>query len=385
MPEPLTALELASGVVTGGRSPLLAATSTAPSDALRAAVLPALQRPPCLVSFSGGIDSSLVLSAATQAARRHALPDPVPITWRFTAAPRAEESAWQEQIVSELGLADWVRLPASPGELDFVGPVATGVLRRHGVLYPANSFLHGPMLQRARGGTLLTGIGGDQVLGLWRWRTAAAVRRGDLPRLTPRCALAVAHARAPLQLRAWRQRRTEPLDTPWLRPGPRREVHDHYAREQASEPRTWPGRVSWQAGRRHLELGLHSLELLAADADAVVTHPLLDPQFLSALATHGGRYGVGNRLATIDALLPDVAPDAIRQRRTKAIFNEVFWQDPAQELTAGWNGAGVDPRMVDPEGLRAAWQAQQPDTRTAGLLQAIWLSANPANVSRAPR
>ena len=41
--------------------------------ALEAAVLPALQRPPCLVSFSGGRDSSAVLAVAADVARRHGL------------------------------------------------------------------------------------------------------------------------------------------------------------------------------------------------------------------------------------------------------------------------------------------------------------------------
>src|SRR5215212_1324990 len=54
-----------------------------PLEALEEAVLPALTQPPCLVSFSGGRDSSSVLAAATRAARREGLPAPVPVTLRI--------------------------------------------------------------------------------------------------------------------------------------------------------------------------------------------------------------------------------------------------------------------------------------------------------------
>jgi asparagine synthase (glutamine-hydrolysing) len=66
--------------------------------------------------------------------------------------------------VRALPVTDWIRLPADD-DLDFVGPVATDVLRRHGLLHPANAYFHAPLLREAAGGTLLTGVGGDQVLG----------------------------------------------------------------------------------------------------------------------------------------------------------------------------------------------------------------------------
>ena len=58
-----------------------------PLAALEEAILPALRRPPCLVSFSGGRDSSCVLAAATRAARREGLQPPVPVTLRVSNAP----------------------------------------------------------------------------------------------------------------------------------------------------------------------------------------------------------------------------------------------------------------------------------------------------------
>ena len=51
-----------------------------------------------------------------------------------------------------------------------LGPLSTSALRRHGVVYPPNTFLQLPLLEAARGGTLLSGFGGDELFATWRWR-----------------------------------------------------------------------------------------------------------------------------------------------------------------------------------------------------------------------
>lgn len=93
-------------------------------EALEAAVLPALCRPPCLVVFSGGRDSSAVPAVA----RRSGLPDPMPATNRFRGSPATKETEWQELVVRHLGLTDWHVLDRDD-ELDVIGPVAEQVLR----------------------------------------------------------------------------------------------------------------------------------------------------------------------------------------------------------------------------------------------------------------
>ena len=94
-----------------------------PLAALEAAILPALARPPCLVSFSGGRDSSSVLAAATRAAAREGLDPPVPVTLRLRDAPMSDEAEWQELVVRDLG-----PLPAEHVHSD---PDAGGGPRRH--------------------------------------------------------------------------------------------------------------------------------------------------------------------------------------------------------------------------------------------------------------
>lgn len=191
-PAPLrpTALELASGVVLGERwEPRLpqVPASLTPRQALEDAILPALECMPCLVSFSGGRDSSVVLALAAAVARRHGLPAPVPFTVRFPGVAMADESEWQELVVRHLRLDDWQRYEAGDGELDLVGPVATRLMRRHGVLWPSNAHLVEPACRAASGGSLLTGLEGDGLLGAWRcttwpgWWPGGSVRSSGTP------------------------------------------------------------------------------------------------------------------------------------------------------------------------------------------------------------
>ena len=368
----LTPIEVACGTALGlcSPTPQPPPATAGPLAALEAAVEPALRRPPCLVSFSGGIDSSLVLAVAVRLARRRGLPEPVPITWRFTGAPAAEESRWQELVVAALEIGDWER-PTASGELDLVGPVAQRVLARHGLLHPANAFLHEPLLQRAAGGALLTGIGGDQVLGLWRGRVLADVfaRRRRPPRRLP---LMLARACAPAAVLAARERRLAPA-WPWLRAPARRQATRALARERAAEPAGWAPHLSWQLSRRDTVMFAATLRRLADAAGAAVVSPLLEPRFVAAVARVGGRLGYGDRRATIAALFGDVLPPALLGRRDKAIFDEVFWGETTRMLTRSWGGAAVDARLVDRDALQAEWSTGEPNIRTALLVQQVWL------------
>jgi asparagine synthase len=347
--------------------------SLTPLAALEKAVLPALARPPCLVSFSGGRDSSSVLAAATGAARREGFEPPVPITLRFPDAPMSEESEWQERVVRHLGVCNWeVR---HVGEAtDLIGPLSAAVLHRHGVLFPFNAFLHTPLFEAARGGSLLGGLGGDHVFVTWRWRTQADVlarRRPPVPRDT----LRLLYAASPRALRKVRERRRRP-DNPrfWLRPDARRAVDDLEATEAATQPVRWGKWIGWRARRRDLRAARSTMTLLAADTDTLLLHPLVDVGFLAALARTGGRLGFGDRTATMRAVFAETLPDALLTRSTKARFDEVIWRRESREFAQRWDGSGVDQRLVDPMALRREWLKPQPDARTAMLLQSAWLS-----------
>jgi asparagine synthetase B (glutamine-hydrolysing) len=372
---PLTPLEIASGVVIGvdddaPRVPRGAAGHA--RTALEAAVLPALTRPPCVVSFSGGRDSSAVLAIATTVARAEGLPLPVAVTLRYAGAPDTQETEWQALVIGHLGLPDWQCIEVAD-ELDLIGPVAQQALRRHGLLFPSNSHAHVPVLDLAHGGSLLTGVDGDGLLAGWIWAdTAEALGRHRRPE--PRDVLRLAKYAAPPPVRArLYSRRLHRPDT-WLQADVATALVLAEAKELVEEPRAWRRWVPWWRRRRYLALTLDSCARLAADRGVVATHPFLDTAFLAALSAYGPRFGPGDRAAVMRQLFADALPDAVLDRETKAVFDEAFWQRHSRGFAEGWAGEGVDASLVDPARLRSTWLRPTPHPGTALLLQSAWLA-----------
>ena len=220
----LSALELAGGYVGGLDASVPHALPSVPPgltplEALEEAVLPALARARCFVSFSGGRDSSLVLAAATMAARRHGHHPPVPVSLRFRGSETSDESEWQELVVRHLGLGDWRRLEFDD-ELDYVGPVAAAAHDRHGVLHPFNAHFHVPVFEQAAGGIVLTGSGGDDLFLAWRWQREAQILAGrERPR--PSDLRRLAYFAAPLRVRRAAVARVAGRKYGWLSPSGR--------------------------------------------------------------------------------------------------------------------------------------------------------------------
>lgn len=375
--EQLQPLEIATGLAFGDADGVEAVSrdfTGTPLEALEHELLPALDRSPCIVSFSGGRDSSCVLAAATALARREGLPLPVPATNFFAGAPNTEESEWQERVVAHLELPEWIRL-GFVDELDAVGPIACAVLRRHGLLWPFNAHFHVPLLEAAADGALVTGVGGDEVLGVSRWNRANAVLERRV-RPAPCDVLAVTLALSPLRLRrlVLTHRRRETLS--WLRPTAQRALRATLAAEEAAEPRVYHERVRWWRRRRSVRLGFRSLSLLAADAGATIVHPLATSAFGSAAARIAPVGGPSDRGAFMRQIFGNLLPDAVYGRVSKATFDEAFWRIHARALAQRWNGEGVPTELVDAEGLRAQWARPVPDGHTYTLLQAAWLARN---------
>ncbi len=185
----LSPLEIAAGFPLPSRARLSGPAPSAlePRTALAQSLVAPLTRAPCVVSFSGGRDSSLVLALAVDAARREGLPLPIPVTVRPAGDPDPEEAQWQELVVRRLGLEDWERVEIGE-ELDCVGPEAQRILLRHGILWPANVHFHLPQLERAAGGSVLTGVGGDEVFSSSGWaRVRLLLAAGRGPRRGTRC------------------------------------------------------------------------------------------------------------------------------------------------------------------------------------------------------
>jgi asparagine synthase (glutamine-hydrolysing) len=378
---PLTALEIASGIPVGAAPPAPAAPDVPPDvrSALEAAIRPALQRPPCFVAFSGGRDSSAILAVTDRLATREGLARPVALTARFPEAPAADESAWQERTASSLGIEAWERLSLRAEEVEGLAPAVEQALRRHGPLYPPNLGVFLALFAHVGTGSVITGLGGDELHGAWLHRIPADVvaRRRPLTRQSLRPLLRPLVPRPLLRRRAARAPSRHGVDpTPWLAPAAAGDQARALAAELAEEPHTWSARTRWKARRRRLALTLESLAQVAADSDTSVVHPLLDQAAVEALAAAGGRLGFGPRHAVLEALFGDLLPPEVLARPTKAYLDEVLW-GPATRACAHWlltDGELAVPPLLDRRGLTATWNSERPPAVTLLLLQASWLT-----------
>jgi hypothetical protein len=370
----LSDLELACGLVLDGadlRPPPLPSVALTPLEAVETAMLPALRRPPCFVSFSGGRDSSAVLAVATAVARRDGLPDPIPATNRFTDAPASEEADWQEQVVAHLGLSDWLRLEFTD-ELDAIGPYARRALRRHGLLWPFNAHFHLPLLEAAAGGALLTGAGGDELF-MAACRPRAYGVLAGLERPRRRDVLTVGFALAPWPLRRAVHARRTTVPFRWLRPHAHRALVRAVAGEDAREPLAPAKRLRHVTAHRALKTATAALATLARDHDALIAHPLAAPEVIGALARAFPRGFVG-RTEGMRVLFDAVLPPAILARSTKASFDEAFFHRHSRAFAATWDGDDVPTATVDPEALAHEWRSTAPAPQSLTLLQAAWLA-----------
>jgi hypothetical protein len=342
--------------------------------AFEEAVLVALRRPPCVVSFSGGRDSSAVLAVAADLARREGLPLPIPVSLRFPRSTDSDERFWQETVVASLNLHDWVIVELSD-EIDLIGPIAARVISQLGVVWPMNAHFHLPIMELARGGAVLTGFGGDELLDSgWRWqRLNDVVARRRRP--APRDLVSL-----PLASTAWgrrilvHRRMQSARDTrEWLRPSAQAELGALLARDMTALPLRWGDSVTGRWWRsRYRRVGGDTLSFVGrvAGVEAVV-HPFLAPRFLTAIAAEHP-WGFATRTEAMSLLFSDVLDSAVTSRESKAAFLGVFYGKSARGYAATWAGDGVDPSVVDPERLRQMWLSESPDGRSLALLQASW-------------
>ena len=368
----LTPIEIASGLVLGNSQRLEPVRGDDPRTAMERALLAPLQRGPCLVSFSGGRDSSAVLAVATAVARREGLQPPIPATLRFPSAADSAETEWQERMVAHLGLQDWIRLEMTD-ELDCVGPVASAVLARHGLLWPPNAHFHAPLFERAGGGSFLTGIGGDELLGSSRWFHARRVLAGKVvPR--PRDAFAVAFAIAPPRLRRLVTRRRMRAPFPWLHEHVIEQLERKLADDEAAEPFGWRGGILYSASHRYLDVGTRSLAVMAAAEDVEPRSPL-----------PGARVRLGARDAAAREAIRQPSWSAGRDLRRRAPRGCAF--SPHESIVRRGVLARAQPRARSALGRRGGrpdtrrhgaatsrWEGGAPDPRTYTLLQSVKLA-----------
>jgi hypothetical protein len=367
-----TAIECLANLLLGvdpERPALPAPEGIGVDAALERAVLQALERPPCLVSFSGGRDSSAILGLAVQTARRHGLPSPVAAMMRFPRAVGTDETSWQELVLDHLGMRER-HVVELTDQLDLLGPVATGLLRREGVRWPVNGYMHVPLLERAQGGSLLTGAGGDELFGTRAARHVLVARGRERP--TPRDVRSFARVALPRAAREWWWRRGNAPAWPWLTPAGTEVLGRALGREDASWPHRWDASVRhWYRSRAYVGIQTR-LASVASAWDVAVVSPFTVPGVLAELAAAGGPTGFDSRDRAMHQLFGELLPDAVLTRASKAEFSGALWGPGVREFASGWSGAGVDEHWIDTEALRREWLSEQPDFRTVLLLHTAW-------------
>lgn len=373
----LSSKEAAWGFLPGvvGTLPDAVDRRAKPREVLERLLLDALSRRPCGVAFSGGRDSSLVLAVATHVARREGLPDPLPITRVFPGIADADETEWQELVIRHLGLSDWCRL-SFHDEVDILSPTARDHLVEHGLVWPPALTASSPLYEQVKGGTLIDGEGGDEVLGVDAHRIAWVASHILYPRPVRRWRIRAALGSiAPRRMRARGVRSRQSADErPWLRPDAKAEFDAELIRMQLDMPLSFAASVRQVPMRRGQLLANRSRELHARGFGVRLESPLLDSEFVHAIARLGGFIGPGDRTAVLRELASDLLPDVVLARLGKASFNNAYMGRYSVDFARRWSGDGLDAQLVDVAELRAEWLGSKPSAPTAALLQQAWLA-----------
>jgi hypothetical protein len=243
------------------------------------------------------------------------------------------------------------------------------------VLWPPALQTHGVMFEHLRGGSLLTGEGGDAVLGERRITPLAVLRRRRRPdRVLLRYSAAAALPR-PVRHRLARRIARTSIQSRWLRPDAFEEHVRLATADFCSEPLRYGPATRSITRRRSFATISHNHGAAAAEYGIRASDPLLDPRFVAALARAGGLTGFPGRTATMQALFSDVLPPVVLSRSTKASFNRAHADVATRDFARTWDGSGVDDDVVDVERLRDVWLSDQPTMATGVLLHSAWLAS----------
>jgi asparagine synthetase B (glutamine-hydrolysing) len=326
----------------------------------------------CFVEFSGGVDSSLVLSAATCVARAAGSSMPIPVTLRYAAA-NTDESRYQDEMIEFLGLTEWFIVDAED-ELDLLGDSAKQHLLTHGPTIAARIatrdwWLRQLDLNGQHDVSIINGEGGDEVLGSAPLATAHALRYATIHRRHRRQAIRVAQHAATRRWNALRGRSGRP---PWLTPfGVRR--HRAIPRRRALTMRRF---LRNYRSANTLVQAQAQLSAQAARHDLSYFSPLLDLDFLAGLATTIPDHQFINRPLTIRSHFADFLPPTLQQRTSKVYFGDAIFNTATRRFAHEWDGhSGVPLDLVDPEVVRSSWLRDR-DARSGLMLQSAWLATH---------
>jgi asparagine synthase (glutamine-hydrolysing) len=320
-----------------------------------------------------------VLAVAVDEARRHGLPLPVAFSLLYPGAEGTNEGDWQELVVRHLGVEDWEKFHVPPTAGELLGPSVLGSVTDHGLLWSPAVHTMVCWLPSLRGMTVLTGEGGDEILGAQRvtpLRAALSTVRHDPRRALDRRLLR--RALEPLQPVAVRRKRWASNVSDlwsWLRPSAREQALHDVGVAATRQPLAWRAAVRSEPRRAAVRRGEVARRMVAGRWAVRLVDPLHDPAFVESFARQGGLLGWSGRDAAMHRLFHGLLPDAVLYRRSKAYFNRVYFGPESREVARGLT-ADVHPEWVDQDRLRHMWQADLVDAGVTALAQAAYLDAN---------
>lgn len=338
-----------------------------------------MRRAPCAVSFSGGRDSSALLAIMLRLSRREGLPEPIAVTQRFPGDVDTEESTWQEMVVRHLRLKEWLRVDLNPVDAELLAPPMVASLKYYGLLWPPLIHLSSSWIPLPPGITVITGEGGDEILGprrLTPLRQVIRLARHEPGRLKREMVAVVGTGVAPrsLRRRLVERRMSGSGELSWLQPGARQRALSVLAADEAAEPFLWRKALRMHPSARALVIGESNRAFIATERGFRFLHPFLESSVIDAIGRAGGPLGYAGRTDAMRKIFGPLLPEAILSRTSKARYNGVAVGPATRAFVERWQGAGVDTSIVNPEALLEAWRRPLVPAGTFGLIQAAWLA-----------
>ncbi len=331
---------------------------------------------PVYVQFSGGCDSSLVLSAAVVACDRTDHDAPVPLTFRYPLLPETDENDFQSLMLEFLKLGPGHREIVTT-EFDLLGPAAQRGLNELGVVWPAPVVACSDVFRSIPPGLVLSGEGGDEVMGPRRiagvFRAAEMLRRGQLKATAGN----LAHAVGPSIVRRRAMLKGGGMVGEWIEAEEAkrfvRRIGETYGREPLRSSRY----ASYYAQLSSSTLALHQITAIMHWAGQQYCAPLMDPSFVAAVNDLTPDYDLRNRHRVLRRHFAEHLPVEILRRTDKRYMQSVYFNDHAREFARHWDGQ-IEDDAINGKLLKNHWLTANPHevwSQTFLLLQAVWLAS----------
>lgn len=331
---------------------------------------------PVYVQFSGGCDSSLVLSAAVVACRRCDHDAPIPISFRYPLLPETDENDFQALVLDFLKLPQG-RIESITSEFDLVGPAAQRGLRELGLVWPAPVVACADVFRSLPPGLVLSGEGGDEVMGPRRiagvFRAAEMLRQGRLKSTAGNLAVAL----GPSALRTRAMMRSGGMVGEWIAANEADRFVSRIGETYGSEPLLPSRYAKYYARLSSSALAFHQITAIMNWAGQQYCAPIMEHAFVVGVNDLTPASDLRNRYRVLGRHFSEHLPPEIVKRTTKRYMQAVYFNEHAREFARHWDGQ-IDDEAVDGRLLRNHWVTAERDgvwSQTFLLLQSAWLAS----------